>query len=511
MKSFLPILFFICCCLQSSLAQQGIYIPAGGKVAISGTLPVTFWQNTLNDGLLGSAPGSNLYFLGKQWTNGTGAVLTDESAGGFTGTGGMFRFAGNTGRQTLYGGYNMAANSGGSFPNLMIDNAAGVELGDLQDASVRNNLHFQNGHFFLNGWNLSAGNITGYSDRRFVVTGTAIAGGYLYLRGNALTFPIGTDENNYAPASLQNQGATETFRARVFDNVYQYAVSGNAMPDTFIYKTWNIGRMSGRNGTPLSLSFQHMNTAESATYMASRANSFVNHFENNAWEEQITTTSTGDLSTSTMQQAATKHAVQLDAGANEYFAKATRKSIEGTKLLILRFEADRLNPGSVGLLWTTWYEVNNLRFEIERRLENETTFKKVGEVASKGTAINELRALDYNTLDLNGFRGWSYYRLKAVLRDGTILYSEIRPVPPQRDVLVFPNPNYGKFKVRVNGYLSNMGMQLTNTWGQVLRQFNIEYEADIDVTGLPAATYFLVIYHRETGVIIHKSKVVVLK
>lgn len=510
MRYILSVIFFICCCLQCSLAQQGIYIPAGGKVAISGVLPVTFWQNTRNDGLLGSVPGSNLYFLGRQWTNGAGAVLTDESAGGFSGTGGMFRFAANTGRQTLYGGYNVAANSGSSFPNLVIDNAAGVELGDLEDASIRNTLHLQNGHFFLNGWNLSAGNITGYSDRRFVVTGTDIAGGYLYLRGDTLTFPIGTDESNYAPAALRNQGV-ETFRARVFDNVYQYAVSGNAMPDTFIYKTWNIGRISGRNSSPLSLFFQHMNATESAVYMANRNNSFVNHFVNNTWEEQITTTSTGDLSTAAMQQAATKHAVQLNAGANEYFAKATRRTLEGHKIMFLRFAADRLNPSSVGLLWTTWYEVNNLRFEIERRLENETTFKKVGEMPSKDIGNIELRALDYNTIDPNNFRGWSYYRIKAVLRDGSIVYSEIRPVPPQRDVQVFPNPNHGRFKVRVNGYLSNQGMQLTNTWGQVLYQYDIDQELNVDVTGLPAATYYLVIFHKETGVIIHKSKVVILK
>lgn len=510
MRYLLSVIFFICCCLQSSFAQQGIYIPAGGKVAISGVLPVTFWQNTRNDGLLGSVPGSNLYFLGRQWTNGSGAVLTDESTGGFSGTGGMFRFAGNTGRQVLYGGYNVAAGTGSSFPNLVVDNAAGVELGDLEDASIRNTLHLQNGHFFLNGWNLSAGNITGYSDRRFVVTGTDIAGGYLYLRGDTLTFPIGTDENNYAPASLQNQG-TEIIRARVFDNVYQYAVSGNAMPDTFIYKTWNIGRPGGKGGSPLSLSFQHMNAAESAVYMANRANSFVNHFANNAWEEQMATTSTGDISTAAMQQAATKHTVQFNAGANEYFAKATRRSLEGPKLLILRFAADRLNPTSVGLLWTTWYEVNNLRFEIERRLENETTFIKVGEVASKGIGNNELRALDYNKIDPNEFRGWSYYRLKAILRDGSIVYSEIRPVPPQRDVQVFPNPNHGKFKVKVNGYLSKQAMQLTNTWGQVLYQYDIDKELNVDVTGLPAATYYLVIFHKETGVIIHKSKVVVLK
>lgn len=511
MKFLLPVIFFICCCLQSSLAQQGIYIPAGGKVAISGTLPVTFWQNTLNDGTLGSTPGSNLYFLGKQWTNGNGAVLTDESAGGFTGTGGMFRFASATGRQVLYGGFNMATNTGGSFPNLMVDNAAGVELGDLQDAGIRNTLDLKNGHVFLNGWNLSAGKIIGYNDQRFVVTGTTIAGGYLYLRGDELTFPIGTDENNYAPASLKNQGGVETFRARVFDNVYQHAVSGTAMPDTFIYKTWNIGRMGGRGSAPLSLSFQHMNAVESAVYIANRDNSFVNYFANNAWEEQITTIAAGDLSSTGMQQAATKHSVQLDAGANEFFSKATRKDLEGIKLKFLRFEADRLNPSSVGLLWTTWYEVNNLRFEIERRLENETTFIKVGEVASKGISGNELRMIDYNTIDPNPFRGWSYYRLKAVLRDGSIVYSEIRPVPPQRDVQVFPNPNYGKFKVRVNGYLTNVAMQITNTWGQVLRQYNVDQIADIDVTGLPAATYYLVIFHKETGVIIHKSKIIVLK
>ncbi|WP_168208758.1 T9SS type A sorting domain-containing protein [Chitinophaga sp. XS-30] len=524
MRSFIPVFLLLLCCASDSFAQQGIYIPAEGKVCATGALPVTFYLNTRNDGSFGSKPGATIYFLGQQWTNGNGASLSDEG-----GTGGIFRFSGNNplygsaGRQLLFGGYNAASGSGSSFPSLTVDNPDGIELGDLNDLKVRNTLHFQNGHIFLNGWNLvvgdhAPGQITGYSDRRFVVTGGGIAGGFLYREqlgspsGNVV-FPVGTAPGSYSPVAIHNSGAADVFRARVFDNVYNHAITGAAMQDTFIHKTWNIGRNHVGNGHT-RISFQHTDAEEMPSYRDNRQSSFLNRYDDPYWVAQSgTVAAEGDLTTYPLQQPATMHTQQLEAGMriNEYFSKSTRIATPGPQIKWVRFDANRLSPSQVGLLWTTWYEVNNDRFEVERRLETENTFTTVGVVPTRAINGNSLRLLDYNTVDHNNFQGWSYYRIKAVLRNGNVEYSDIRPVPPMKQVEIFPNPNYGHFKVRISGVRTAMRMQITNAWGQILRQYDIDQEGDISVTGLPAATYFLVIMHKGTQVVMHTAKIVVLK
>lgn len=525
MRSIIPVILLLLCCFQQGFGQQGIYIPVEGKVCATGALPVTFYLNMRNDGTLGSKPGATLYFLGKQWTNGNGSTLPGES-----GTGGIFRFSGNnplygnTGRQLLFGGYNAASASGSTFPSLMIDNPDGLELGDLNDLKIRNTLYFQNGHLYLNGWNVvvgdnAPGQITGYSDRRFVVTGNNVAGGFLYReqigsQSGSVVFPIGTAAGSYSPVAIRNNGDADVFRARVFDNVYSNAITGAMMRDTFINKTWNIGRNNVSNGAT-SITFQHTDAEETAGYRNNRQHSILNRYADPYWVEQSSTeVTTGNLSTTPMQQSATMHTQQFEAGMriNEYFSKAATGNVTpGPKIRWTRFEASRLSAVQVGLLWTTWFEVNNEYFEIERRLETENTFTKVGMVPSKALNGNSLRLLDYNALDDNSFQGWSYYRLKAVLRNGDVEYSEIRPVPPLRQVEIFPNPNYGRFKVRISGVRTAMRMQITNVWGQVLRQYDIDGEVNIQVMDLPAATYFLVIRYKDSQVLMHTEKIIVLK
>lgn len=523
MRSIIPLLILLCCSFQRTFAQQGIYIPADGKVCATGALPVTFYLNMQNDGTLGSRPGSTLYFLGKRWTNGNGSTLSDEG-----GTGGIFRFSGNnplygnTGRQLLYGGYNAATGSGSSFPNLTIDNPDGVTLGDLHDLKVRHTLHFRSGHLFLDGWNLvvgdhAPGQITGYSDRMFVVTGSDIAGGFLYReissQSGSVVFPIGTAPGSYSPVAIRNSGDADVFRARVFDNVYRNAIAGPAMQDTFINKTWNIGRNNVSNG-PTTITFQHTDADETQGYRDNRQHSFLNRYADPYWVQQpATDVATGNLSTSSMQLSATMHTQQFEAGIqiNEYFSKSAKRATPGPKVKLIRFEASRLSRSQVGLLWTTWYEVNNEYFEIERRLETENTFTKIGMMPTKAVNGNSLRLLDYSTVDNNNFQGWSYYRLKAVLRNGDVEYSEIRPVPPLKQVEIFPNPNYGRFKVLISGIRTPVRMQITNAWGQTLRQYDVDQEHNIEVMDMPAGTYFLVIMHKETQVVMHTAKVIVLK
>ncbi|MBC9930495.1 T9SS type A sorting domain-containing protein [Chitinophaga qingshengii] len=506
-------------------AQQGVFIPDGASVWLSGNSGV--FSDLINNGILGSNPSATLYFLSKKWTNGNAATLPDESTDGYSGTGGKFVFLGqnplygNVGQQVIFGNYSLAAKQGSSFPNLQINNNAGLLLDDLSDLKIRNNLHFTTGHIFLNGWNLQVGEnnpgtITGYSDQSFVVNGTGTAGGALYRTGintaaNKVVFPVGTTVNSYTPAAILLDNATDMFSVRAFDSVYALSVAGRAYPDSFVNKTWQITRAG--TGGDATVILQHMDPDELPAYAAERDSSYITRFISGVWDQVPflpAVPKPGILTTNGLATPATMHMrVFTGLGANEYFAKTILVG-KSKPADFLSFEAYRIAPLMVQLDWTTRREVNNLLFEVERRYEREEVFSRIATVPTKAVNGNSNVPLSYTLQDLNDYDGWTYYRIKAVSRNGKEVYSEIRAVPPFVQIDVFPNPNNGNFKVRIRGVRGPLMMQLRDTWSQVMREYDVHQDNDISVSNLPAGTYFMVLYNKDTQKVAYTCKVVVI-
>ncbi|HVI44715.1 MAG TPA: T9SS type A sorting domain-containing protein [Chitinophaga sp.] len=526
MKAFLISILFLCITLSCS-AQEGVCIPAGGTVWISGNTGVGVFSDMTNNGILGTNPSAVLYFLSKKWTNGNGSTLPDESADGLSGTGGKFLFSplnplsGNVGQQVVFGSYSIASRTGASFPNLELDNSAGLLLDDFSDLKIRNNLHFTNGHIFLNGWNLqvgerSPGSITGYSDQRFVVTGPGVAGGALYRSGinevsGKVVFPVGTIVGSYSPAAVQHTGIADNFSMRVYDSVYTMAASGAAYPDSFVNKTWHIGRQDVTGGET-SVILQHDNADELPAYATYRDSSFITRFKGMLWDSVPylpVLPATGNLTTGPLVGASVMHIRSFSGlGASEYFTK-TALFYNALPAVFMGFEAYRTAPVMVQLDWTTSREINNLQFEVERRYEHESGFTRIGTVPTKAFNGNSNTPLAYGWQDLNDYGDWTYYRIKAVGRNGKVVYTEIKKVPPFVQIDVFPNPNNGKFKVRIRGIRGNLSMQLRDTWSQVMRHYDITADTDINISDLPSGAYFIVIYHKDTQKVAYTCKVIV--
>ncbi|WPQ62522.1 T9SS type A sorting domain-containing protein [Chitinophaga sancti] len=519
MKFLFSIILF-CVTFHLSYGQE-TYISTGAQVWNFGNVGV--FGNITNEGSLGSSPNANLYFYGKVWTNGFNASLRDESTSGLKGTGGFFSFAGSSGQQTISGGFNVAAKIGASFPNVNINNPDGVIFYNLNDLKIRNTLSLSNGLIFLNGQNLmvgdtSAGSIIGYSDRRFVVTGTTSTGGFLYrskLNSSAgqVVFPIGSSALNYAPAAVQYEGDAEDFHARVFDSVYQYASSGTSIYDTVVYKTWNIGEELGGTGKT-AVTLQHMDSNEGDEYSLNRDESYISLFKDSEWEHRYSVNdnmSTGTLTSQAMASSATMHSRGFGGiGLNAYFAKKTNFSNSYTPATIIDFNAYRVSISLVDLVWITSRETNMNVFEVERRLDNEETFTKVGTVATKAPNGNSTTKLSYYYQDTNAYDGWSYYRIKAVSKTGKYVYSDVREVGPLVAVTVYPNPNWGDFKINVRGIKTTLVMQLYDVWGQVMRRQEITGAGDVEVHNLPAGTYFLVMKQKDTMKEVYTCKVIVI-
>lgn len=508
---------------ESLSAQQGVYIPSGATVWLSGNTNVGIFADMTNNGILGSNPNTTFYFLSKRWTNGSGATLPDESADGVSGTGGTFNFSGGTsvGQQKVFGGYSFITKTGTSFPNLQLSNSAGLLLDDLSDLKIRNALQFTNGRLYLNGWILQIGDknpgtITGYSDARYVVTGKGIAGGLLYRAGinNAagkVVFPIGTDDNSYAPAAVLITGAKDMIGARVYDSVFTVAAGGTSYPDSFVNKTWNI-RRDDNTGGEVDVILQHLDTDELPAYATYRDSSFITRFVTGVWDNVPFIPNkplAGTLSTGSMSSPATMHLRHfMELGSSEYFAKTTLFG-SAKPAMFLSFEAYRIAPAMVQLDWTTSKEIFNAVFEVERRYERDENFTKIGTVPTKAINGNSSSPLSYTYQDPNDYDDWTYYRIKAVGKNGKVTYSEIRAVPPFVQINVFPNPNNGRFTVKVRGIRGDMQIELHDVWSQVMKKYDVKGDKDIDISGMPSGVYFLVIYHKETMKVLYTCKVVV--
>jgi hypothetical protein len=114
------------------------------------------------------------------------------------------------------------------FPNLRLDNSLNITA-DIGNLHVNNNLDFANGNLILNNVDVTVGRqgtgtITGFSQRNFIVTGSAMVGGGL-VRNTAgvpisLDFPIGTNLGSYTPLTIKYSGLPQSIKFRVADNLY---------------------------------------------------------------------------------------------------------------------------------------------------------------------------------------------------------------------------------------------------------------------------------------------------
>lgn len=162
---------------------------------------------------------------------------------------------------------------------------------------------------------------------------------------------------------------------------------------------------------------------------------------------------------------------------------------------LLNFDARRLTKVKVEVKWQTQTEINNLGFDVERRLDGEPAFAKIGYAASKAPDGNSTITLDYNFTDANGYAGVSYYRLRQVDKDGRFTYTHIKAVKgigeTQVSVLLYPNPNYGQFTIRLDGVKGSFDARILDESGKLVKQLKLVNSNNVSISGLSAGTYLI--------------------
>ncbi|NWG29615.1 MAG: T9SS type A sorting domain-containing protein [Ignavibacteriaceae bacterium] len=167
------------------------------------------------------------------------------------------------------------------------------------------------------------------------------------------------------------------------------------------------------------------------------------------------------------------------------------------------FTANSTANGNVIINWTTATELNNHRFEIERKTEN-STYTTIGFVNGHGTTTIPQ---EYSYVDKNLEAGKYYYRLKQFDFDGSFSYSDeimvdVNPVASFRLDQNYPNPfNPGtsiKFGIPSSGQVK---LSVFNLLGQQVKVLVNEfketgiYDVKFDAANLSSGIYMYRLEH----------------
>jgi len=175
-----------------------------------------------------------------------------------------------------------------------------------------------------------------------------------------------------------------------------------------------------------------------------------------------------------------------------------------------------VSDADVLLNWTTATEVNNQRFEIERRSEEDQSIT-IGYVEGYGTTTEPK---EYSYIDNTVGTGIYYYRLKQIDFSGQYEYSdeiEVEVNGPLTFALEqnYPNPfnpsTLIKYSVPENGFVKLSVYNLVGEEVSVLVNGTVDagfYEVAFNAANLPSGTYF---YRLQAGNTIQVKKMILLK
>ena len=159
------------------------------------------------------------------------------------------------------------------------------------------------------------------------------------------------------------------------------------------------------------------------------------------------------------------------------------------------FEAKWMNKDVV-IRWTTSSETNTSYFELERSGDGRT-YTSISRVAAAG---NSTAVKNYNHVDADVNSRYAappaqlYYRLKIADSDGNVSYSAVvrlsNAATGKKQFTIYPNPVRNHLIVQGLEDDKTYTVHIYNTTG-TRQSFVVKNKKALDLSGLPAGTYFL--------------------
>ena len=149
------------------------------------------------------------------------------------------------------------------------------------------------------------------------------------------------------------------------------------------------------------------------------------------------------------------------------------------------------------LIWSTSLEINVDNFEIERKLENESSFIGIDQIKAVGNSTKE-SGYQYSDRSID-FEGLYYYRIKQIDLDGSFSYSEIRQVDRKRNnsISLYPNPTSRKIILKGDFVEDqNYAVQVINSIGKTvihLVDSSQDGQMEVDLEEIPSGVYQVLI------------------
>ncbi|MEY4902502.1 MAG: hypothetical protein RLZZ292_317, partial [Bacteroidota bacterium] len=170
---------------------------------------------------------------------------------------------------------------------------------------------------------------------------------------------------------------------------------------------------------------------------------------------------------------------------------------------LLDFKASA-NKRDISLTWNTGSEKNNRGFELLRRSEDETTFRKIAWIDGNGTTA---KTSHYDYTDAQVEKGKTYYyRLRQLDNDSKETLSAVEVASLKNtglwDVQLQPNPAHEQVELTLWGNdLNESQVRILRTNGQLVRELTVSKKNNtLNINDLTTGIYFIQVVNEGTVV-----------
>lgn len=174
-------------------------------------------------------------------------------------------------------------------------------------------------------------------------------------------------------------------------------------------------------------------------------------------------------------------------------------SEDALPVTLINFEAFRQEKAAA-LKWSTSFEMNSDRFEIERSTDARTWIK-IGTVSAQGESNenHQYGFTDFTPVLGRSAGGENFYRLKMIDADETFTYSRIRSVrfTDNGEITLYPNPLTigGKLNILADDVSNISSIRIYNSAGKLVHQTKATRQ--IDTSNLAAGLYVVMITYTD--------------